>query len=106
MDIDALTGGDLSYIAFDLNGDKNFNDNDTVLITLPDGSTVRKPISGWQMDNGMSTKSGVVNDGTIDRLINGGTNGNCTATNKAACETRGVNQGPGATGRQSWRQLR
>ena len=106
MDVDALTGGDLSYIAFDLNGDKNFNDNDTVLITLPDGSTVRKPISGWQTDNGMSTKSGVVSDGPIDRLVNGGTNGNCGSNNEPACKTKGVNQGPGATGRQSWRQLR
>jgi len=103
MDVDALTGADLSYVAFDLNGDKNFNDTDTVTMTLPNGSTVKVPVSGWQID--MSTRSAVVTDGSIDRLINPSPDGTC-ATNPDSCGTKGVNQGPGATGRQSWRQLR
>jgi type IV pilus assembly protein PilY1 len=106
MDVDALTGADLNYVAFDLNGDKNFNDTDTVAVTQSDGTTAKKPISGMQTDNGMSSKPGAVSDGNLDVLIAPGTNGNCSAGNTTACNNPVVNQGPGATGRQSWRQLR
>jgi type IV pilus assembly protein PilY1 len=103
MDVDALTGADLTYVAFDLNGDKNFNDKDTVQVTNPDGSTSNVPVGGLQI--GMSTGSSVVSDGNVDVVISPTPDGTC-ATNPSACPNNHVNQGPGATGRQSWRQLR
>ncbi len=103
MDVDALTGADLTYVAFDLNGDKNFNDTDTVTVTLPNGSTVKKPIGGLQID--LSTAPSAVSSGNLDIVINPTPDGPC-ATNPANCGNTQVNQGPGSIGRQSWRQLR
>jgi type IV pilus assembly protein PilY1 len=103
MDLDALTGADLTYVAFDLNGDKNFNDKDTVQDTNSDGSTSQANPGGLQI--GMSTGSTVVSDNNLDVVISPTPDGTC-ATNPSACPNNHVNQGPGATGRQSWRQLR
>ena len=102
MDLDALTGADLTYVVFDLNGDKNFNDKDTSQTTMPDGSTQSDP-GGLQID--MSTGSSVVSDNNLDVVISPTPDGTC-ATNPSACTNNHVNHGPGATGRQSWRQLR
>ena len=104
--MDSLTGGDLTYTVFDLNGDKNFNDTDTVTVTLPDGTTTKTSVSGLQSGDGMSMRPGMMSAGSYDKAYMTNTSTNCTLINQNACEAPTVNSGPGAHGRQSWRQLR
>jgi len=106
MDMDSLTGGDLTYTVFDLNGDKNFNDTDTVTITLADGTRAKVSPSGMQTGDGISTRPGMMSDGPVDKAYTTGTNNDCTMTDNSGCNGSTINAGPGAHGRQSWRQLR
>ncbi|MBS0418892.1 MAG: hypothetical protein JSR66_14345 [Proteobacteria bacterium] len=98
MEMDSLTGGELQYTPFDLNGDKNFNDSDFVTVTLADGSTATVPASGLQSDDGLLTKPGIVSGPNAEYAITPDTSG--------VLEEHRQNPGPGALGRQSWRQLR
>ncbi|HKT74471.1 MAG TPA: PilC/PilY family type IV pilus protein, partial [Steroidobacteraceae bacterium] len=112
MDMEALTGGQLAFSAVDLNGDKKFNDADLVTVTI-NGAQKIVPVSGIQTGNGISTRPGILSSGAMDYGFTTGTGANSTnPTQKCApgakdCGTGlGINPGPGAIGRQSWRQLR
>jgi type IV pilus assembly protein PilY1 len=100
MEMDSLTGGALQYTPFDLNGDKNFNDSDFVTVTLPNGTTEKVPASGTQSTDGLLTKPGIVVDqkGAAEYKVTPDSSGKLEVTRE--------NPGPGAIGRQSWRQLR
>jgi type IV pilus assembly protein PilY1 len=98
MEMDSLTGGELQYTPFDLNGDKNFNDSDFVTVTLADGTTEKVPVSGLQSTDGLLTKPGIVASSNSEYAITPDTSG--------VLEEHRQNPGPGALGRQSWRQLR
>ena len=62
--------------------------------------------SGIQTSNGISTRPGIMSDGPLDRAYTTGSDPGCASGNTANCKPNNINQGPGATGRQSWRQLR
>lgn len=115
MDMDSLSGGQLSFTPLDLNNDKKFNDADLITITY-NGTPMTVPASGIQTGNGISTSPGMVSAGSLDYgIITGtGTNGgqgggtdpnpSCSANN--CPDSYGIQPYPGAYGRQSWRQLR
>jgi len=98
MEMDAMSGGQLGYSPFDLNNDKNFGSADMVTVTLADGSTVTVPASGLQSTGGLLTKPGIVASTDSEYAISPDTSG--------GLEEHRQNPGPGATGRQSWRQIR
>jgi type IV pilus assembly protein PilY1 len=98
MELDAMSGGQLGYSPFDLNNDKNFGSADMVTVTLADGSTVTVPASGLQSTGGLLTKPGIVASADAEYAISPDTSG--------GLEEHRQNPGPGATGRQSWRQIR
>ena len=97
MEMDSLTGAQLQYSPFDLNNDKNFNDTDFVTVTI-NGVSVTVPISGLQSTDGLLTRPGIVATPNSEYAISPDTSGNL--------EEHRQNPGPGALGRQSWRQLR
>ena len=97
MEMDAMTGADLSYSAFDLNYDKKFNDQDYVTVTI-NGATVKVPVSGLQSTGGLITKPGIVSSQDAEYAISPDTSG--------TLEEHRQNPGPGAIGRQSWRQIK
>jgi type IV pilus assembly protein PilY1 len=97
MEMDSLTGAQLQYSPFDLNNDKNFNDTDFVQVTV-NGVTMKVPVSGIQSNDGLLTKPGIVSSTNSEYAITPDTSGNL--------EEHRQNPGPGALGRQSWRQLR
>src|SRR5262249_1906270 len=111
MDMDAMSGGQLSFIPLDLNNDKKFNDTDLVTIIV-NGSPMKVPVAGIQTDNGISTAPGLLSGGTLDYGFTTGSGGDGGGTAGCAPGVRGCGlpQGiqpyPGAYGRQSWRQLR
>ncbi|HEY4210626.1 MAG TPA: PilC/PilY family type IV pilus protein [Steroidobacteraceae bacterium] len=96
MEMDALTGSDLNYSPFDLNNDKKFNDQDLVTVTI-NGHDVQVPASGLQSTGGLITKPGVVSSQDAEYAISPDTSG--------TLEEHRQNPGPGAVGRQSWRQV-
>jgi type IV pilus assembly protein PilY1 len=97
MEMDSLTGAQLQYSPFDLNNDKNFNDTDFVTVIL-NGVATKVPVSGLQSTNGLLTKPGIVSSTNAEYAISPDTSG--------TLEEHRQNPGPGALGRQSWRQLR
>src|SRR5262249_12455300 len=114
MDMDALTGGQLSFTPLDLNNDKKFNDADLVTITY-NGQTMKVPASGIQTGNGISTAPGILSAGSLDYGYTTGSgttgpgckaNGDWAPGGGEAGQGQGIQPFPGAYGRQSWRQLR
>ena len=97
MEMDSLTGGQLNYSPFDLNNDKKFNDADLVTVTI-NGVQVKVLASGLQSTDGLLTKPGIVAGSDSEYAISPDTAGNL--------EEHRQNPGPGAVGRQSWRQVR
>jgi type IV pilus assembly protein PilY1 len=95
MELDAMTGGRLTETPFDVNNDGVFDQNDLVL--LENGSAAA---SGIQLDSGIAPTPGVLlsEDGTKEYKYSPGTNGNISVVVE--------NPGKGASGRQSWRQIR
>ena len=103
MEMNALTGAQLSYSPFDLNGDKKFNDKDLVTVTI-NGTQQSVPVSAIQATDGMASRLGLVSaSNTLDIGLYSTTNDNNGANSPASTP---MNPGPGALGRQSWRQLR
>lgn len=96
MELDALSGNQLADTPFDLNRDGVFDENDYV--TGADGTRI--PISGLQPDVGITPEPGVLigEGGTKEFKYNPGTTGTISVTVE--------NPGEGASGRQSWRQIR
>jgi type IV pilus assembly protein PilY1 len=95
MELDALSGGRLLETPFDNNNDGVFDERDLV-----DDNGNPIAVSGQQLDVGITPDPGVLmsEDGTKEFKYNAGTTGEVSVTVE--------NPGRGATGRQSWRQVR
>jgi type IV pilus assembly protein PilY1 len=100
MELDALSGGRLTYTPLDLNNDKVFDQQDYV--TLPDGTKVA--VSGVQSDVGITAKPGVLAGNGAEYKYESGTA--VSAANGTNMDVLRENPGPGDVGRQSWRQMR
>ncbi len=96
MELDALSGGRLTETPFDLNNDGVFDEGDYVV--APDGTRV--PVSGLQPGVGITPEPGILigDNGRKEFKYNPGTSGAIAVTVE--------NPGKGASGRQSWRQIR
>lgn len=98
MELDAETGGQPEFPAFDLNGDGLFNQSDYVDL---DGDGVGDvPPSGKQSGEGIIAKPGVIADPDDDKEYKyaSGSTGNIERTVE--------NAPPGYAGRTSWRELK
>jgi type IV pilus assembly protein PilY1 len=104
MELNSLTGAQLSYSPFDLNGDKKFNDKDLVSVTI-NGTVQQVSVTGLGSTDGLLTKPGIISGGNVEYAVSSGTGGNSN-TNGDHLDEYTQNPGPGALGRQSWRQLR
>jgi type IV pilus assembly protein PilY1 len=103
MTMDSLTGGQLGYSPFDLTADGKFDKND--MATYTSGSTtIRAPASGMETDNGLNGTVSVTTNGSEDFGLVDGTSPDAKCGSSGTC-TLGLNPGPGAVGRQSWRQV-
>jgi type IV pilus assembly protein PilY1 len=96
MEMDALTGGRLSFSPFDLNEDGEFNVQDFITVQI-DGEDVQVPASGIRSTEGIIKTPAII---TLDRD---------RETKKASGSSGGiwgVNENAGdQRGRLSWRQL-
>lgn len=96
MEMDALTGGRLSFSPFDLNEDGEFNVQDFITVEI-DGEQVQIPASGIRSTEGIIKTPAII---TLDRD---------RETKKASGSSGGifgVNENAGdQRGRMSWRQL-
>jgi len=92
MELDALTGARLEYSPFDLNRDQEFNAGDFIEVN---GKKVA--VSGRQSKEGIIKTPTVITSDTVEYKFASGTTGGVDTT---------VENAAGATGRQSWRQLR
>ena len=101
MMMDALTGGRLES-SFDLNGDGSFSVDDKL---APNTGDTAVAASGRQSQYGISPKPSIVSTGSVEYLLTPGTAENAD-TGQAGMDAPGTDPGPGAFGRQSWRQLR
>lgn len=96
MELDAITGGRLEYTAFDLSGDKEFDEKDFVTI-LEDGKEVKIPVSGLKLDAIIDTP-GVIQGETSEIKFIVNPDGTIHGLQE--------NLGPSLrSGRRSWRQL-
>lgn len=95
MELDALSGARLADSPFDVNRDGKFDDGDLAQL---DGDDVAA--SGTQLDSGIAPTPGILlsEDGTKEFKYSPGTNGNISIVVE--------DPGKGASGRQSWRQIR
>ena len=98
MALDAQSGGRVDDIVFDLSGDDEFNDEDTVEITLPDGSNVFVPVSGKQSKVGIVPSPALLSNQELTHVYLPGT--------KGEIQEDTLSSGPADFGRQSWHQLR
>tara|TARA_R110002074_G_C12554560_1_gene666953 strand:+ start:2949 stop:7667 length:4719 start_codon:yes stop_codon:yes gene_type:complete len=98
MELDASSGGRLSYTVFDVSGDLSFDASDFVTITVA-GSQVRVPVSGLAPDIGIiSTPTVITGVGPGDETkVISGTSGTVMTIPEA---------GSISQGRQNWQQMR
>lgn len=92
MELDASTGGRLSYAVLDVNGDGEFNSADKVVCT-----TGTCDSSGSRSDEGIIKTPGIVSAGETEYKYAGGSSGNILVITE---------KGSLKEGRMSWRQLR
>lgn len=96
MELDAVTGGRLDYTAFDVDTDKEFDEDDYQTI-IEDGKAIQVPVSGLRLDAIIETP-GVVQGETVETKFMADSEGNLQSLLE--------NTGPSLrTGRRSWRQL-
>ncbi|MGH8625152.1 MAG: pilus assembly protein [Gammaproteobacteria bacterium] len=103
MELDAGTGGQLSFSPFDLNLDGLFDQYDYVDVDLDgDGVKEKVPASGKKSKEGIIAQPGVVagtgKDDDKEYKFSSGSTGNIERTVE--------NAGPGYAGRTSWRELK
>ena len=98
MALDALSGGRATETVFDLSGDDEFNDEDTVQITLPNGNNVFVPVSGKQSQVGIVPSPALLSNQELTHVYLPGTRGEIQEDT--------LSSGPADFGRQSWHQLR
>lgn len=99
MEVDPLTGGRLSFSAFDLNGNGSFGNGDFVDIEPGDGVTL-VPVSGVQPTEGVPTRPAVIIDpesGNEFKFITGSKGNTAVVPNNKGSEL--------IIGRLSWHQL-
>ncbi len=96
MEMDALTGGRLTYSVFDLNNDASFNAIDFTTVTV-NGQEITVPVSAMKSSVGIIKTPTVVTAGTVEYKLASGTTGEISTTKEKASST--------GTGRVSWREL-
>ncbi len=96
MELDAQTGGRLSYSVFDLNNDQLFNELDFVDHDN-DPNTAKVPVSGLRLDTGISKTPAVISAGETEYKVTSGTSGEILITKE-----KGMTSHP----RASWREIR
>ena len=100
MEISSFTGGRLDYAVFDTDVDGQFDDDDWVDVTLPDGTVIRVPPSAIAPEvNIIKTPAVVTGIGPNDDEVKivSGSGGQLTNI---------MERGSTALGRLSWRQMR
>lgn len=96
MEMDALSGGRLSFSPFDLNEDGEFNVQDFITVTI-DGEEVQVPASGIRSTEGIiKTPAIIVLDRDRETKKASGSSGGIFGVNENAGDQRG---------RMSWRQV-
>jgi len=102
MELDYISGATLLFSPFDLNGDDQFTSADYVTVTVG-GLTITVPVSAVQSENGIASRPAILSGNGFEVVVSSTTND----TNAAdALDLELQNPGPGALGRQSWRQVR
>ena len=100
MELNTFTGGRLDYPVFDTSDDGNYDSDDDITVTLPDGSVITIPPSAVNPDIGImqtpTVISGVGDDQNEIKVVSG-SSGELLRIN----ERGNVN-----LGRQSWRELK
>jgi type IV pilus assembly protein PilY1 len=96
MELNAFDGNRLETPPFDLNDDGKFDDHDLVNITV-DGQTEKVAVSGVKSTEGILPSPTVLFSGDTEFKYNSGSAGGIFTTTE--------DPGPGASGRQAWRQL-
>jgi type IV pilus assembly protein PilY1 len=96
MEADAYSGSRLAFSPFDINRDRQFNNQDFASIMV-DGRQTRVPVSGRLLRAGMAKTPAVITAGGVEYKYAGGATGGVDVT---------VENGAGASGRQSWQQLK
>lgn len=96
MEMDAVTGGRLTYSVFDLNSDNSFNSLDFATVTV-DGQEITVPVSAMKSSVGIIKTPTVVTSGKVEYKLASGTTGEISTTKEKASAT--------GTGRVSWREL-
>jgi type IV pilus assembly protein PilY1 len=84
MELDYRNGGQLEFPPFNLNGDDQFDSDDTY-------------VGGSQTDVGIVSTLSIISDGDSETAFGSGSSGDV--------ESVGLNVGDNALGRQSWRQI-
>ncbi|MHB1398644.1 MAG: pilus assembly protein [Trichloromonadaceae bacterium] len=100
MELDAVTGGRLEYSAFDIDKNKQFNEDDYVTL-IEDGKAIKVPVSGLRQEAIIATP-GVVSQGEAGNYDEikyiAGPEGTLEALDEKGPPTL-------KPGRRSWRQL-
>jgi type IV pilus assembly protein PilY1 len=104
MELNVLNGARLEEAPFDINHDGKFDEADMIPVQNEDGETIYIPPSGLGSEEGMGIlqSPGVVDGdrdaGPVQYKYSPGSSGSIQRITE--------NPGAGATGRQSWRQIR
>lgn len=98
MELDAATGSRLSYSAFDVNNDDEFDDDDLLTVTI-EGEDILVAPSGIKSEEGLIQTPGIVEAGNQEYKYMAGSTGNIYMVK----EKSGSDVGKG---RRSWRQLK
>jgi type IV pilus assembly protein PilY1 len=113
MEMDALTGARLTDTPFDLNGDNQFNAQDLITITLPDGTVITAAaVSGIASEVGIAQTPGILGTpGSGTGSPSGGAReykylSGSDSSSGSNLQRIVENPGPNSTGRQSWRQVK
>ena len=105
MELDAINGGRFSFAPFDLNGDGAFDDQDyaDTGVTDANGNVVYVPPGGKKSKVGIIQTPSILSTPSAQ---GGGKEYKYTSgTQNGDIEKTVENPGPGAVGRQTWRQL-
>jgi type IV pilus assembly protein PilY1 len=98
MEMDAISGSRLSYSPFDFNDDKSFNETDYITVTVG-ATTLTVPASGFSQGQILAQPRLLAGENQDFGIVPG-------SGSQEPPPLPGFSPGPGATGRQSWRQLR
>lgn len=100
MELNTFSGGRLDYALFDLNTDGQFDDDDWIDVTLPDGTVERMPPSAIAPDvNIIKTPAVITGIGPNDDEVK-------IVSGSGGDLMRIMERGSTALGRLSWRQMR